>query len=58
MTMSGFLKRMIGGWATTFVMIGICTLNESGALLRFSTRLSDWLAQLAPQSSVSTERPE
>lgn len=58
MAMPGFLKLMIGGWVTTAVMIGICALNESGALLRFSRRLGDWLEQLAPQASDSTERAE
>jgi len=58
MTMSAFLKLMIGGWVTTFAMIGIYALNESGSLLRFSKRLSDWLTQLAPRGSVSTETAE
>ena len=58
MTTSTFLKLVIGGWVTTFLMIGTCALNESGALLRFCRRLSDWLEQLAPQGSVSTEKAE
>jgi hypothetical protein len=49
MTMSAFVKLLIVGWLTTFLMIWICALNESGALLMFSRRLTDWLAQLSPR---------
>jgi hypothetical protein len=58
MTMSAFLTLMIGGWITTFVMIAICALNESGTLLQFGKRLSDWLGLAAPEGSVSLESAE
>jgi len=58
MTMSRFLTLMVEGWVATAVMIGICTLNESGALLRISRRLSYFLERLAPQSSASMERTD
>ncbi|MGH9501828.1 MAG: hypothetical protein ACRD20_03165 [Terriglobales bacterium] len=44
--MSVVLKLMIGGWVTTFVMIGVCALNQSGKLLRIHQRLGQWLETL------------
>ena len=46
--MSIVVKLIIGGWITTFVMVGVCALNESGKLLRIHERLGRWLKTLAP----------
>jgi hypothetical protein len=41
--MSLVVKLMIGGWATTLAMIGVCALNESGKLFNIRRRLASWM---------------
>jgi len=55
--MSPVIALMIFGWITTGIMIGICTLNESGRLLRYHRRLGAWLERLA-QPGVKSEIPD
>ena len=56
--MSIVLKLIIAGWVTTFVMVGVCALNESGKLLRIHERLGWWLKTLAPlEIGASAEEP-
>jgi len=52
--MSVVMMLMIGGWAATFSLVGICALNESGKLHRIRRRLALWLdASLAEEARVS-----
>jgi|HubBroStandDraft_2_1064218.scaffolds.fasta_scaffold1105663_1 hypothetical protein len=44
--MSLFPKLMIGGWLTTFAMIGYCAACESGRLVRLRERIEWWLDTL------------
>jgi hypothetical protein len=41
--MSLFAKLMIGGWASTFAMVGFYSLSESGKLLKIRKRMALWL---------------
>lgn len=59
--MSLVMKLIIGGWFSTFAIIGVCALNESGKLLKFRQRLTLWLrapdalSTLAPDESLQPE---
>jgi hypothetical protein len=46
--MSLFVKLMIGGWITTFVMFGFCALHESGRMLKIRKRIALWLEPSVP----------
>jgi hypothetical protein len=54
--MSFVVKLIIGGWISTFAIIGVCALNESGKLLKFRHRLASWIE--APEASSTHERDE
>jgi hypothetical protein len=54
--MSFVLKLMIGGWATTLAMIGVCALNESGKLFNLRKRIASWI-QPAEEISARQQRP-
>ena len=41
--MSRFVMLMIGGWASTFAMVGFYALSESGKLLTIRKRIALWL---------------
>ena len=41
--MSFIVKLIIGGWLSTFAIIGVCALNQSGKLLKFRNRLASWI---------------
>ena len=41
--MSRFAMLMIGGWASTFAMVGFYALSESGKLLQIRNRIALWL---------------
>jgi hypothetical protein len=41
--MSRFLMLMIGGWASTFAMVGFYALSESGKLLEIRKHIASWL---------------
>jgi len=41
--MSFVVKLMVGGWATTLAMIGICALNQSGKLFNLRKRIASWV---------------
>jgi len=57
--MSFVTKLIISGWVSTFAMIGICALNESGKLLRIHQCIGRWLETLAPQGiGSSVEKSE
>ena len=49
MTMSAFLTLVAAAWASAILLLALCMLNGSGALLRLHNRLGPWLRQLAPQ---------
>jgi len=51
--MSFFMKLMIAGWATTFAMIGVCALHESGKLLSIRRRLASWLERSAARKDTA-----
>ena len=46
--MSLFVKLMIGGWITTFVMFGACALHGSGGMLKVRKRIALWLEPSVP----------
>jgi hypothetical protein len=46
--MSLVVKLMIGGWITTFAMIGFFALKESGKLIKIRKRMALWLESSAP----------
>jgi hypothetical protein len=52
--MSLVIKLMIGGWATTLAMIGICALNESGKLSSLRRRIASWLQPCDQGTSAET----
>jgi len=41
--MSIVIKLIVGGWTTTFAMIGFFALAESGKLLKIRQRAALWL---------------
>jgi len=41
--MAFVVKLMIGGWATTLAMIGICALNQSGKLFNLRKHIASWV---------------
>jgi len=53
--MSLMWKLIIGGWSTTFAMIGFYALQESGRLLDLRRRIARWLE---PSPEVRTRRGE
>jgi len=55
--MSIVVKLIIGGWATTAAMIGVCALNESGKLLNLRKRISSWVRP-SDLSHARTEESE
>jgi len=44
--MSLVVKLMIGGWATTLAMIGVCALHQSGKLSKLRRHIARWVAPL------------
>jgi hypothetical protein len=55
--MSVVVKLMIFGWCTTFAMIGICALNQSGKLLKIRKRIASWL-EPSDVRNLRTEKSE
>ncbi len=53
--MSIIVKLMIGGWATSFAMVGFCALKESGKLLRIRQRIALSLEAAARRVRVAEE---
>jgi len=53
--MSFVVKLMIGGWATTLVMIGVCALNESGKLFNIRKRIASWVQPLDAKNARTGE---
>ena len=41
--MSVVAKLIITGWVSTFILIGLCCLHQSGRLLRIHRRVGRWL---------------
>jgi hypothetical protein len=41
--MSFVVKLMMGGWATTLAMIGVCALHQSGKLFKIRKRIASWV---------------
>jgi hypothetical protein len=55
--MSLVVKLMIGGWATTLVMIGVCALNQSGKLFKIRKHVASWL-EPSDARNLRTEESE
>jgi hypothetical protein len=54
--MSLFAKLMIGGWASTFAMVGFYALSESGKRLKIRKRMALWLeTDHTPEESLKPE---
>jgi hypothetical protein len=57
--MSLIAKLIIGGWATTLAMVGVCALSQSGQLLGIRKRIASWLeASSGPIEANETTSPE
>jgi hypothetical protein len=54
--MSLVMKLMIGGWATTLAMIGVCALNESGKLFKIRKRIASWLEPSDATNSSTADK--
>jgi hypothetical protein len=53
--MSFIVKLIIGGWLSTFAIIGVCALNQSGKLLKFRNRLASWIEVREASSTLERE---
>jgi hypothetical protein len=58
--MSSFSVVMLSGWTATFVMFGLCALQESGEFTAIRRRMARWLegSPAAPITLAQNELAE